>query len=335
MGEGIDLDSWMDPFICETVAALATERVGIGSICDALRRTPVNLAQQILSLDHVSKGRVFHFLGAGEAKQFTAYGLKREKPFTHLQEAVRLVKLFRDNSEPFSYEGPIWTCKDAMLSLPPYDAGDPPPIYVAGGPGRSVEIAGRYADGWCTFPPPTGEPEWVAESITRMKQLAEEAGRDPEKMRFFGMFSALIAGTEAELDPVIDHPLVRWDSAMILSTSERWRDWGAENPMGDDYHYARDYNPFDWSREDAYKVIDQVTPDIVRRSKLTGTPAQAADRVQPYIDAGMTDILLANYATLVTAGDFADAVTGQMVVLETINLIRERNGIPIPTGAQL
>ena len=90
-GQGVDIDCWMDCFQILDLAAMATSTVGVGPTCDALRRTPVNLAQQLLSLDHISKGRAFICLGAGENKQFTPYGLRREKPFTHLEECVKIL----------------------------------------------------------------------------------------------------------------------------------------------------------------------------------------------------------------------------------------------------
>lgn len=323
-GRGVDIDCWMDCFQILDLAAMATSTVTLGPTCDALRRTPVNLAQQLLTLDHISKGRAYICLGAGEMKQFAPYGLKRDKPFTHLEECVKILKLFLRHSEPFSYEGPIWTLGDAMLRLSPFDPERPPPVYVAGGPGRAVEIAGRYADGWATYLPPAGDPEWLAETIADVRRAAEAAGRDPDSIAIMGMFSSLIAPNEELVQEAVESPIVKWDTACIMPSGSTWRRWGAANPLGDDFHYARDFNPFEWSRDDALKIVEQVPDGIVRRSKITGTPAEAADQILPYLEAGVTHALIGNYAQLTATGDWGDATGGVDVVLETVNLLRER-----------
>ena len=54
--------------------------------------------------------------------------------------------------------------------------------------------------------------------------------------------------------------------ASIVPGGEVWRHYGQENPLGADWAYARDLRPLEWSREDALKICDQVSPDMVRLS---------------------------------------------------------------------
>lgn len=93
----------MDVWSLMTSTAMVTNRVRIGlTATDALRRPPAVLAQQALSLDHFAHGRFFLTLGAGEVKQFTPYGLSREKPFTHLQESMKIIRLLWESDGPVS-----------------------------------------------------------------------------------------------------------------------------------------------------------------------------------------------------------------------------------------
>jgi phthiodiolone/phenolphthiodiolone dimycocerosates ketoreductase len=328
-GMGIDIDAWMDAFQVCTLSALPTSRVQVGLTCDALRRTPVNLAQQLFTLDHVSKGRAYLCLGAGEQKQFRSYGLQRSKPFTHLEEAVRILTKFRDDTEPFDHDGPIWTLRKAHIRLGPFDRATPPPILVVGGPGRSVEIAGKYADGWVTYLPPAGSPEWLAETIVDLRRTAEAAGRDPDRLRVMGMISSCIANTDDAVDAAISNPIVKWDSACILPSGATWRRFGFENPLGDDFHYARDYDPADWDRESALRIVEQVPDEVVRGVKVCGTPKVAADQILPFIEAGLTDVLIGNYASLTSTGDWGDAGS-EDANLATVDLLRTALGQKVP-----
>ena len=57
---------------------MLTERLELMLMAvDVFRRSPNILAQQILSLDHLSKGRGIVCIGAGEMKQFKPYGIPR------------------------------------------------------------------------------------------------------------------------------------------------------------------------------------------------------------------------------------------------------------------
>ena len=45
--------------------------------------------------------------------------------------------------------------------------------------------------------------------------------------------------------------------------------------------------------------------------------------IAPYIDAGMTHVLVANYGQLVTTGDFSDAVANVNLLAETMQSLRD------------
>jgi phthiodiolone/phenolphthiodiolone dimycocerosates ketoreductase len=95
-----DIDCWMDPWVLAGSAAVVTEKVQLSCVSDALRRNPANLAQLALTVDHMSKRRFFLCLGAGEKKQFQPYGLERNKPFTHLQESIKIITKLWASDDP-------------------------------------------------------------------------------------------------------------------------------------------------------------------------------------------------------------------------------------------
>ncbi len=325
-----DIDCYMDAFALATQAAMVTEKIGIGIVAtDCLRRPPSVLAQSFLTIDHIAKGRAFFCLGAGEIKQFAPHGLPRDKPFAHMEEAIKIIRLLAESKVPVTYDGPIWKLKNAILAFQPYN-NKVPPLMVAAGPGRGLEIAGNHSDGWYCYLPPCGSPEWYAEQVKIVKKHAEAAGRDPEKLMFGAATTCLIAPTEAEVDKATQNLALRWDAAALVPGPDAWERFGVKNPLGD-WSYPRDLIPMDWSREDALKIANAVPPEMVRKLRFCGTPQSVADQIQPYIEAGFNMILVGNYAELVLSGDWGDAMAGRSVVTEMYDIIRKRNGMT-PSG---
>ena len=326
-----DIDAYMDPWILATDAATHTEKMQIGiTVCDAIRRLPAGYAQLALTLSHYAEGRFFLAMGTGEMRHFKPYGVKREKPFTHLEESVKIIKMLMESDGPVTYDGPIWSLDNAVMTLEPY-GGTPPPIFVAGA-GRAMKIAAEHADGWITMIPIGGDPEHYATQVQQVRDDAEAAGRDPESIQFYLLVLAVIAESDDAVQELCEHPLLRWDSVALVTNGRAFEEWGAEHPIKPDFNYARDLVSVDWSREDALAIIDKTPPETVRNTRVVGTPEQVADQLQPYIEAGANWLNIVNYATFVGSGQFGDAAAAQDLVGDTIRMLRERNGQPVPDG---
>jgi phthiodiolone/phenolphthiodiolone dimycocerosates ketoreductase len=328
MAEYYHIDAWFEPWPQMTDTALATEKLQIGlTVTDAVRRPPSILAQLGSTLDHYSKGRFFLGLGAGEDKQMSPYGIAREKPFARLEEQLTLIRRFWSTFEPIDHDGQFFKIKQASVGAAPYTEGGPRMI-VAGGPGRALRAAARLADGWMTYAPNgTVSPEQYAEQVEEFNGLAREAGKDPDSMIRLVAFCVLMSDSEDELEEIVNSPIIKWDTAAIVPGGEVWRHYGQENPLGDDWAYARDLRPLEWSRQDALKICDQVSPEMVRKLRLCGTPEQVADMIQPYIEAGCNHVVLGDYSGVVTTPQFFGGVGERH--LRFFNRLREYNGQPV------
>jgi alkanesulfonate monooxygenase SsuD/methylene tetrahydromethanopterin reductase-like flavin-dependent oxidoreductase (luciferase family) len=321
-----DIDSWLEPWPMMTQAALATERIEIGIVAsDTLRRVPAVVAQLGLTMSHFAPGRFFMTLGAGERKQFEPYGIPRNQPFARLEDAIKVIRLLWDNNDVVSYDGPIYKLDRAILALEAPD-NKPPPLLVAGGPGKALRFAGQLADGWVTYWMAGLTPEKYAEQVQEVRRYAEEAGRDPDQVRIQMAFPSVIGADDAAVTAGTENAALRWDAAAMLPDGGAWERVGLPtNPLGNDWSYARDLIPMWWSREDALKIVEQTPPEAVRRNRITGTPSEAAAQIQPFIEAGCTEVMIANYLPLIMAGDFSDALQGTSQVLETVNILRKHN----------
>lgn len=325
------VDAWFEPWPQMTEAALATTNLGIGlTVTDSVRRPPSVIAQLGATLDHYSKGRFFLGLGAGEDKQMRPYGIKKDKPFARLEEQLKLIRKYWSTFDPIDYDGEFFKVKQASVGAAPYTPGGPKMI-VAGGPGRALRASAQLADGWMTYAPNgTVSPEQYAEQVAEFNRLAIDAGKNPDEMVKLVAFCVLMADTDDELDRIVNNAVVKWDTACIVPGGEVWRKYGETNPLGDDWAYSQDLFPLEWSREDALKICDAVSPEMVRNLRLTGTPEEVADMIQPYIEAGANHIVLGDYSGVVDTAAFFGGVADRHSRL--FNRLRSFNGQPIPSA---
>ena len=294
-----NIDTWLEPWPAMTAGALATERIEFMTVNDSIRRPPPIIAQLGLTMSHVSKGRFFQCMGAGETKQFTPYGLPRSKPFGHLEECLKLLDMYYRTNQPITYDGPIWSLKDAIVGLEPYQ-NRPPRLMVAGGPGKAMRFAATLADGWMTYLPCCASPEEYAEQVAELKRIAEQAGKDPDGLIIMAGLANLISEDESMLDEIANNAAIRWETAAMWPEGNSFRRlMGRDNPLGAEWSYPRDLIPMGIPREHALSIVAQITPDDVRRARFLGTPEQVADQVEPYLAAGVTHVLSYNFAGFV------------------------------------
>lgn len=137
-----------DPWVTLGAVARQTERVKLGTMITPVpRRRPWKLAKEIVTLDHLSGGRVVVGVGLGEpaADEFGAFGEStdaRERAVL-LDEGLALLDGFL-RGEPVRHEGDAFSV-DAHLQ--PASVQRPrPPVWVAGKwPNRKpLERAARY-----------------------------------------------------------------------------------------------------------------------------------------------------------------------------------------------
>jgi phthiodiolone/phenolphthiodiolone dimycocerosates ketoreductase len=278
-------------------------------------------------MSHVSRGRFGLFLGAGEAKQFAPYGLPREKPFAHLEDALRIIRKFLDSTQPVDHDGKIWSLDQAIVGLDAYESR-PPTIAVAGGPGKAMRFGATLADGWMIYLPPCCSADEYAEQVAEFRRMGEEAGKDPDSLIVFAAMATIVGETEEKVEEACRNPVLRWDAASLVPHAGAFeRMTGAPNPLGD-WSYPRDLIPMQITKEHALKIADQVTPEQVRQTRFAGTPDSVAKQFQPYIDAGATHVLVADYCGLVTTGSYSEAESSTAVA-DLFVAVRQNNSIPV------
>jgi alkanesulfonate monooxygenase SsuD/methylene tetrahydromethanopterin reductase-like flavin-dependent oxidoreductase (luciferase family) len=164
-----------------TLAALAsaTTHIRLGlMIMGVTYRHPSLFANQALTIDHASHGRLEMSMGAAWFEpEHRALGMRfpstRDR-FDLLEDTLEIVTRLM-TGERASYSGPQAGIEDAQMRPLPMQQPHPP-IWIGGtGPKRLIPIAAKWADVWHAF----GTPSSLAETKALLERLAEENGRDP------------------------------------------------------------------------------------------------------------------------------------------------------------
>jgi F420-dependent oxidoreductase-like protein len=164
------------------LAALAasTSRIRLGTMVTGMtHRLPSILATEVVTVDHISGGRVECAVGAAwNVEEHSELGI----PFPHvgermdrLEEGLQVLKLLM-SGERVSFAGEHYRLSEALYRPRPIQRPHPP-IWVGGtGRERLLPIAGRCADVWHGW---ADTPEELAEMNAIVDRAAEAAGRDP------------------------------------------------------------------------------------------------------------------------------------------------------------
>lgn len=182
--------------------AQATERLELGTLvtCNTLR-APALLAKIVMTVDHISHGRVILGLGAGYYEpEHRAYGIElppRAARAERLDEACQIIKgLWRADGR-FSFDGEHYQIRDAPFSPPCVQPSGPP--LLLGGAGRlTLRTVARYADQWDL---PAGSrgttPEDFSIKHAALREQCMEEGRDPATIATSGALILCLDSVDA------------------------------------------------------------------------------------------------------------------------------------------
>src|SRR5262244_624817 len=171
----------MDPFVTLTAAAMATKTLKIGTgVCLVIQRDTIQTAKLVASIDHISAGRFLFGVGGGwNQDEIESHGTVFTTRFKKMREQVEAMKEIWTKSEP-EYHGEIVDVVK-MRTWPKPVQKPHPPVIVGGAFPHSARRAVRYGDGWV---PNASRPTYadVTEFLPQFRQMARDAGRDPDKI---------------------------------------------------------------------------------------------------------------------------------------------------------
>lgn len=158
-------------------ALSATDQLTVGiGILPAVARNPAVTAMEFATLAGLAPGRLLPGIGHGVQSWMAQMGARPASPLTALGEVMDAVRRLLAG-EQVTTHGHYVHLDDVQLDQPP---ADPPPLLAGVRGPRSLELAGRVADGLVLAEPTS--PSYVRWSL-------EQAGRSPGEFHIaaFGM----------------------------------------------------------------------------------------------------------------------------------------------------
>ena len=201
----------LDSLSILTAVAARTERIRLGTGVLVLpARNPVLLAKQLSSIDQISNGRLTLGLASGWYKrEFDAIGVPFNKRGNIMDQNLDiLTRLWQEDSVTGSY--PPYELAEAVMSPKPVQKPRPP-ILIGGYVDRVLKRAGVVGDGWLTY---YYTVEGFAKSWDKVRQFAEEAGKDPDTLRSINQLPIYIGKSRDDVKDLMQEWLTtEWDFA--------------------------------------------------------------------------------------------------------------------------
>ena len=217
------LDAWA------TLAGLAarTSRIRLGTLVSpATFRPPAVLAKNVVTVDHISGGRVELGLGAGwHEGEHRAHGFEFPATPVRMERlAEQLEIVTRSWSEDsFSFQGRHYQVQD--LRLLPKPVQRPRPTLLVGGRAgpKSLALAARFADEYNVTGLPMDE---LPERRARQLDAWREAGRDPGTARMSLMTTGVVGRDQTEVEQRVGRVLAVTGSddsvAEVIDAKPNW-----------------------------------------------------------------------------------------------------------------
>lgn len=268
-----------DPMVTLSAMAVGTSKVKLGTgVYHIFGRSPVTFGIQAATLNDLSGGRAIVGLGISNKTIASWHGATFDRPVRRIREYAEIVRQVA-RGERVDYAGGAYEVSGFKLSWKP--AHPEVRVFFAGLGEQMTRLAGRHADGILVN---MANPEMLHEIVGRVRQGAVDAGRDPDTLEY-------VAKVRMCLNP--DRAVAAAKFKQVLAfynIAEYYRDMIAQ--MGFAEESAR-------IREEYQRAGFRAAQGAVPDSLIEGLPTIAAtsmeearERLQPYIDAGITRLII-------------------------------------------
>ncbi|MFN0074643.1 MAG: TIGR03560 family F420-dependent LLM class oxidoreductase [Chloroflexota bacterium] len=176
---GLSMEAWT---LLAGIAA-QTSRIRLGTLVTSTTyRNPAVLAKQVVTVDHISNGRLILGIGAGwHQQEHQHYGIvfpSAKERVDRFEESIAILDALMREDHP-TFKGAYYTLNKAPFS-PSVVQKPRVPILVGSSGTRMLRSVARYGDAWHTF----GPPEKIAERGALLGRYCQEIGRSPAEIRW-------------------------------------------------------------------------------------------------------------------------------------------------------
>ncbi|MGO4384427.1 LLM class flavin-dependent oxidoreductase [Specibacter sp. RAF43] len=159
------------PYLTHLSHAAPTMHVVTGIMLLSMAN-PVDMAEQIATLDVLTNGKTVFGVGLGYSdREFKAFGVSPKQKVSRFEDGLELIKALW-SGERVNYQGRYWTVEDVQPAvLPAQPSG--PPIWIGGQAEPAIRRAALLGDAW--YAPPFPSHEGLAKLRATYLAVREEA----------------------------------------------------------------------------------------------------------------------------------------------------------------
>lgn len=277
-----------DAWLMLAAIGAVTSHVELGTcVTDAIRRHPSAIALSTITLDRITKGRAILGIGAGEAQNVVDFGIEFSKPVSKFKEQLEVIeKLF--TSEPdrrVNYKGQYYNLIEACLQARSIRKPRPP-IYIAAGAPKTLELCAKYGDGWI----PIGyTPELFKNHANVIRERAKETGRDLNDFQFANDVDVYFTedGEEAwnKMKNAVKVSLYKPELLKVHNIQQ-----------DSEFDFRRYFTEYAMNKPELMEQMKRAAlkiPDSIARSAIgVGKPEDVIQMLERFIDAGTNHFII-------------------------------------------
>jgi 5,10-methylenetetrahydromethanopterin reductase len=271
-------------YVALTLAALHTRRMRLGPlVTNPLTRHLVVTASAMSSVDELSNGRAVLGLGSGDSAIYTIGA--PPATLAGLEDSILTLRRLT-GGEPVEREGRTWRVHRSTRRVPIYLAAEGP---------KTLELAGRLADGVIVGLGLT--PEVISLSLAAIERGARAAGRSPADVDVWWFAKTSLADRrEAAIEPI--------KMALAASANHAFRFTLEGKGVPPDLHerikaLQREYNAH---HHEVPEATNASLPDrwgltdfLVDRFAIAGTPRDCVAQLSRAMAAGARQFIITGF----------------------------------------
>lgn len=273
--------------------AVTTRRIKLGAaILQIPARQPTAAASAISTLDQLSNGRMMLGLGlSGPQVSEGWYGVPFTAPLGRTREYVDIIRMALAR-EPVKYDGKHWQLplSEGGLGLgkPIKMIGAPVqaqiPIYLGVMGEKTVEQAGRIADGWL---PAFYSPQHADTLNAPLLAGLQKAGRKREDVTIAPNVPIAVADDVATARDLLRPILTFYFGAMGAKDKNFYIELASRYGLGDVAVECQEK----FLAGDKFGAAAALTPEIIDLAAIAATPQTLESRLAAFADAGVDTLI--------------------------------------------
>jgi 5,10-methylenetetrahydromethanopterin reductase len=262
-----------DPVTLAAMALGATSRLGVALMAlSPYCIHPVYATMAAATLDEFFPGRVQLCFGVGAPRDLAAAGIAAPNPLSTLAEAIEIARTLL-GGETIAFHGERFQVAGLTLDTGPR----PLPILLAASGPRTLELAGRAADG--VMISAATSVEFVGWSLDQVRRGEAAGGRDVRKV---GLVQAAVDDHRQRA-----HDQLRRTLGFVLRGAHHARNLAQAGTRLDQAALAAAFAREDWAEVD--RLVDD---NVVTRHAASGTLADVTRALDRYRGVGLDEIVL-------------------------------------------